>query len=427
MMIGRVRGGAPPARARTRAQSRPGGPFRLFLGARLLSLLGDHLFTVALAFAVLEAGHGPAALGAVMAAELVPKIILTPAAGAWCDRLDRRRVLIAGDLVAGAVTAAVAVAVLLGVATVPVLMLLAALLGAATSFFDPAAMGLIAELVDEPGRRDASARLGLASSAAMIAGPAAAGVLVAAAGPGPVIALDAVSFALSAALLARVRRRALPTRPAAESSLLAGVREGWREFAGQTWLWLLTAQFATFVFCGLALFNVLGPVIARERFGGAAAWGLIQAGLGAGFLLGRLASFVFTPARPALAACLLVAATVPANVALAFAGSPVPVMLCQALTGCALAMYATVWTTLVTVRIPEDRLSRVVATDQAISLATLPLASAAMAAVAGVIGFAAALTGGAAVTLLVTAFVARTRAIGAVRERSAPPDEDVPR
>ncbi|MCK2215379.1 MFS transporter [Actinomadura sp. ATCC 31491] len=393
-----------------------GGPFRWFLGARLLSMAGDHLFTVALAFAVLEAGHPAAALGAVVAAGLVPKIVLTPLAGTWCDRLDRRLVLVAGDLVAAAATAAVAAVVVAGGASVPVLVLLAALLGAATAFFDPAAMGLIAEIVPEPRRRQANASLGLVSSAAMIAGPALAGVLVALLGPAPVIAADAVSFALSAALLARIDRPR-PARPAAaRRSLLGDLGEGWREFARQTWLWLLTAQFAVYVCGGLTLFTVLGPVIARDRLGGASAWGLIQAGLGVGYLAGRLVSFRFRPARPALAACLLVAATVPGNVALACAGSPLPVLLGQALTGWALAVYATLWSTLVTGRIPEDRLSRVVAADQAISLTTLPLASAAVAALAAVTGYRAALVGGAAATLLVTALVARTRAIGAVRD-----------
>ncbi|NRQ35268.1 MFS transporter [Nonomuraea sp. NN258] len=393
-----------------------GRPYRFFMGARLLSLLGDHMFRIALAFAVLEAGHPPAVLGVVVAAELVPKIVLTPLAGTWCDRLDRKLVLVIGDLVAAAITAALVAVLLLGAATVPVLVLLAALLGAATSFFDPAAVGLIAEIVPEPRRREASAALGLASSAAMLVAPAVAGGLVALIGPAPVIAIDAISFALSAALLRRIRSGGRRPSPPSRPSMLDDLREGWREFARQRWLWLLSTQFAAFVFCGLALFTVLGPVVARDRLGGAAAWGLIQAGLGVGYLTGRLASFRFRPARPARAACLLVAATVPANVALAFAGSPVPVLLGQALTGCALAMYATLWTTLVTTRIPQDRLSRVVATDQAVSLTLLPLASVAAVAVADAVGFRAALVGGAVVTVLITALVAGTRAIGAVRD-----------
>ena len=90
-----------------------------------------------------------------------------------------------------------------------------------------------------------------------------------------------------------------PARP-----LLREFGEGWRQFAGRSWLWLTTVQFALFNLITWAPYLVLGPVLARDYLGGARAWGLIQAASGAGALLAGLGLLGRKPRRPMLAATL---------------------------------------------------------------------------------------------------------------------------
>jgi predicted MFS family arabinose efflux permease len=393
----------------------PTPAFRWFFGARTLSMFGDHMYAVGLAFAVLKVSPTPGALGAVLMAGLLPKIVITPLAGAWCDRLDRRWVLATGDVVAAVVTAITVIALATDSASVSLLIVLAILLGSATSFFDPAAVGLIAEIVDRPHRRQANASLGVAGSAARIVGPALAGVIVAWLGPAAVVAANSASFLLSAVCITMIRAAAAPPTSAPVSTLRA-VWEGWREFGRLTWLWLLTIQSAVYVFCGLAIFNVVGPLAAQDRWGGAAAWGTIQAGLGVGFLVGRLVSARYQPARPALAAALVILLTIPSAVSLAFSPVPLVVAFTQVFAGAGLAINATIIGTLFTQLVPSDRISRIVATDQVLTLAAMPLAYALVGVVAPAIGFAASLVGGAVVIIATTALLTVHPAIRAIRE-----------
>jgi MFS family permease len=200
-------------------------PFRLFLAGRLVSLLGSAMTPVALAFAVLDAAGRPTDLGVVLACQILPQLTLVLVGGVVADRFPRRAVLLGSHLVAGTTQAAVAAVIVTGHYHLALVAALAAGNGAAEAFASPALRGIVAELVPAGATQRANASLATARNASRIAGPTVSGLLVVTVGAGWSIALDAASFLLAAALLARLRPGAVPARP--RPHLVRDLREGW--------------------------------------------------------------------------------------------------------------------------------------------------------------------------------------------------------
>jgi hypothetical protein len=145
--------------------------------------------------------------------------------------------------------------------------------------------------------QQANALLGLSRSMAFVVGPAVAGVIAATTNPGIVFVVDAATFAVSATSLALLR---LPRsrREGERQSFLADLKGGWHELVTHTWLWVIVVWASTFLCLVIAPFLTLGPVIAKESLGGAAAWGIIAAGWGAGSLGGGLLALRWSPRGP---------------------------------------------------------------------------------------------------------------------------------
>jgi MFS family permease len=182
------------------------------------SLIGDWLSFVAVAVLALDGGGGAFGLALVFAAHLLPGAMLAPVAGALVDGLDRRRVLVAADLIAAAVTVAMTAAALAGAfAAIPLLLLVRS---AATSLVPPGEAAAVRRLVGEADLLPANGVLAATWSVAYVAGMALGGA-AAMLGPALALALDATSFALAAALHATLP--ALPP-PAARRRLGAIVR-----------------------------------------------------------------------------------------------------------------------------------------------------------------------------------------------------------
>ena len=121
--------------------------FRLLYAGQAVSLLGDGMVGVALAFGVLEVSGSPSALGIVLAARMVPTVALLLAGGVIADRLPRRAVMVAADLVRLVSHGLMAALLISGSAQVWSLALLAAVNGAGTAFFAPASTALLPTLV----------------------------------------------------------------------------------------------------------------------------------------------------------------------------------------------------------------------------------------------------------------------------------------
>src|SRR5215207_6800451 len=178
--------------------------FRLLWTAQSLSSIGDSMVLVAVPFAALQIGGSPTAVGLVFAAGLTPRIALTLVGGVWADRLPRQHVMIAADVVRSVGQAAGAFVLLTGYAELWQLALIAAIHGSGAAFFTPAASGFIPETVSAPRLQQANALIGISRNVFAVVGPALAGVLIHAYGPGWAYAIDALTFALSASFLVRL-------------------------------------------------------------------------------------------------------------------------------------------------------------------------------------------------------------------------------
>ncbi len=200
--------------------------FRLLFTGQAVSVLGDALLPVALAFAILDGLDGSAAqLGLVLAAQVVPMTFLVLPAGVWADRLPRRALMLASDLGRAVVQAITAVLLLTGHAQLWQLIVLSAAYGALEAFFRPAAGGLTPALVPPDELQQANALVGLAQNAGHVLGPAAAGALLVVFSPGAALAVDAATFVVSAAFLFALREpRAAPAPARAHPELLARAR-----------------------------------------------------------------------------------------------------------------------------------------------------------------------------------------------------------
>ncbi len=226
--------------------------------------------------------------------------------------------------------------------------------------------------VSPPRLQQANAILGLSRNGAFVLGPAVAGVVVAVWNPGVVFAVDAGTFVVSVLCLALLRPRRAP-RKKKQESFAAELAGGWHELVSRTWLWAIIVWATTWMFAVGAPFITLGPVVAKESLGGAAAWGMIAAAFGVGALMGGVLALRWKPQRPMLACCLLVFLSIPAVVLLALRVPAPAIAAAQMLTGIAMGFFGAMWQTTLQQHVPEEALSRASAYDWMGSFAFLPL------------------------------------------------------
>jgi MFS family permease len=235
--------------------------FRLLFLGQGISMLGDRMVGVALAFAVIELGGSASDVGLVLAAGMLPRVATLLAGGVVADRTSRREVMIAADLVRLASQATMAALVVSGAGEIWMLAALAGVTGAGTGFFVPASTGLLPEIVPDEDLQPANALRATAVSSSEIAGPALAGIVVAAAGAGWAIAADAATFAASAVCLALLRPPAREVRD--RTSFFSDLRDGWVAFSSRRWVWAVVLYFAIANLCWGA-WTALGPVVAHR-------------------------------------------------------------------------------------------------------------------------------------------------------------------
>lgn len=345
--------------------------FRLLFLGQATSFLGDGIVGVALAFAVLDLTGSVADLGLVLAARLAPLVVVLLVGGVFADRLSRRAVMVSADAVRFAGQGLLATLVLSGTAQLWQIILLQAVHGAASAFFLPAVTGLVVQTVARGRLQEANALRTFAQSAGFIAGPPLAGVLVATVGAGSAIALDAATFAVSAACLAVLR---VPRgEPSPTNTLLRDLAEGWGAYVSRRWLIGANALAALGNLLVLAPFFVLGPAVARSELGGATAWGLILAAYGVGALVGAAAALRLRPRRPLLVGLGMVVLWAP-PLALLARGAPAWVVAAFAvLAGSQITLLNTLWETALQQLIPARFLSRVVAYDWVTAIVFQPL------------------------------------------------------
>jgi MFS family permease len=272
---------------RTSRQLAPFGVagFRLLFASTLASSVGTLLAAIALAIDVKQRTNSGLWVGAVLIVDFLPTIVVGLVLGPLLDRLDRRKLMIAADLLRAAVFAALPFAT--NAATIVALALVA---GLATGFFRPAVYAGVPNLVSDALLGSANALLQTVENAAWAVGPLLGGVLTAAWGPHAAYWINAVSFLISAMLVVRIPTRLLQSATALTRGHWTDLKDGFavvfrsRPLLAVLFGWGLAAL-------GSGAITVSEVFLAQNTLhGGDFGYGLLYGAIGAGLVVGSLVS-----------------------------------------------------------------------------------------------------------------------------------------
>jgi MFS family permease len=370
---------------------------RVFL-AQVISTIGDFFVPVAISFAVLDLTGSVSDLGLVLFARILGQVLFFLAGGVWADRLPRQQVMVASHVVRFFSQGLLGVLLVSGNAQIWELIALQLVHGAATGVFRPAASGLTPQLVPAEELQAANGLMYLTLSIGGIVGPAVGGLLVATAGAGWALIGDAVTFAVGAVLLSRVRPLGYVPRP--RESFWQELAGGWREVRSRTWLWASIADFALFQMIYLATIMVLGPLVAKESLGGAGAWAAILVAFSFGTLVGNALAIRVRPHRPLIFAWSIILLCGPSLVLLAFRTPAWTIAVTEIGSGLAIGLAGTLWETTLQRNVPREALSRVSSYDWMGSTALRPLGLAIVGPIAIAIGVKETLLAAFALTMI---------------------------
>jgi len=405
--------------------------FRLLLAERLIAPASVGFSMVGVSFAVLKVTNSATDLSYVLAAQIAPALVFALIGGVAADRFPPQRVIVAANLLMALGEGTFGVLVLTGRPPLWAMIGLEALTGTGVAIFYPASQALLPRIVPLAMLQDASAISRLAMNSGQMSGAAVAGLLVAAAGPGWALTLCGLGMVATVPLLLSIRGArddlrprighdaAREAEPAAASSMLTELREGWSEFRSHTWLWVIVAQFCVVLMAWYGAFSVLGPVVAKEHLGGPAAWGAITAADSVGLITGGLVSLRFTPRRPMLFVVLTGAAVAISPLSLAMV-LPLPAV-CVASFGLGVfvEMMMVQWTVTLARNIPPDKLARVSSYDVLGSVMAMPVGALIAGPLGTAIGISAAQYAAAATIIVASALALIPRDIRTMRSTDA--------
>jgi MFS family permease len=362
--------------------------YRLLAAGMSVSLLGDGLFLVALAWQVYSLSDAPTALATVGIAMTIPTITCLLIGGAVSDRFDRRMVMLAADTIRAAALAVLAALAVTRALTIPELMAIAVAYGAATAFFNPASDALVPQLLPADALAQANSLDQLIRPVMLrLAGPALGGLAVSAIGAGWTFGLDAGSFAASVVALLAMSPRPAPC-DAKEKAGVKEIKAGLRYVRGHAWLWatLVSAAVAYLLFMGPT--EVLLPFVVKHRFAdGARDLGLIFAAGGLGSLVCALA--IGQLGLPRRSLTFMYAVWTVATLAVAGYGLSSGLwglMLASVLFNTLETAGTIAWATAKQRHVPAQLLGRVSSLDWLISIGLLPLSYAVTGPISAALG-----------------------------------------
>ena len=395
-------------------------PFRFLLAGRTVNALGNSFAPIALAFAVLDLTGSATDLGFVVGARTVVNVIFLLFGGVLADRLPKNLLLVGSSALAALTQGAVAVLVLTGTATIPLLIGLSALNGMVAALALPASSSMLPLTVPADIRQQANAISRVALNSAAILGAPIAGIVVAAIGPGWGIVIDATTFVLAGLCFLVLKLPAVP-QPAERPHLIADLRTGWSEFRSRTWLWVVVAGFAVFnAAWGGGLF-ILGPLVADDTFG-RRAWGFLLAAQTGGMIVGALIAMRLRLRRMLY---LGVACCIPLAGPVFLLGIYPRVWLLLPVAfvgGLALEQFGVAWETSMQEHVPADKLARVYSYDMVGSFVAMPVGEMTIGPIAGAAGLEPTLIGaGLLMTLAVLAMLS-SRDVRELRHKLPEPE-----
>ena len=383
-------------------------PFALLWSGQTVSRLGDSLYAIALAWWVLEKTGSAAAMGVVLICSTIPMLLFLLLGGVVVDRLPRVRLMLASDLLRGALVGLIAFLAFQQWLELWQLFVLSALFGVVRAFFYPAYTAIIPDLVPAEMLPSANSLRSISLQVAQIIGPGIGAAIVAFGGTPLAFALDGASFLISAGCLL-----ALPHTPAARksapaaASALQDVRKGISAVLHSPWLWitLAIASLSTIFLDGPDA--AVMPLLVKQHFGARvgvyalfttlAAAGAIGAALWLGHFKRLRRRGLLTYGAWLTAGVMLVAIGLLTSIA----GVSVAVFI----QGAAITTIGLAWMNTLQEFVPSDLLGRVSSIDMLVSSALVPIGY-------GVAGIAADTLGAAPVFILGGAIGAAIIALG---------------
>jgi MFS family permease len=380
--------------------------FRLLWSGMCISLVGDGIFLVAMAWQVYALSNAPTALAFVGIAMSISTIAFLLLGGVVSDRHDRRRVMLCADAVRAVAIGAMALLALTGQLALWHVVVLVAIYGAGTAFFSPAFDAIVPDVLPAEELAQANALDQFVRPVALrLAGPALGGVLVDVTGAGAAFAIDAASFALSAVALLLMSPRARTAVQSEGVGVAGEIRAGFDYIRRHTWLWVTFASAAVAYLLFMGPAEVLLPFMVRnDLHGSASELGLVFAAGGVGSV--GCAILMGQRGLPRRDITFMYLAWTVATLAVAGYGLATAVwqLMVFSLLFNALETAGTiVWATAKQRHVPSALLGRVSSLDWLISIGLLPISFALTGPVSAAIGVRATLIGagliGAAVTL----------------------------
>lgn len=335
-------GPSPPPSRRTSPDDPPRGPtdspsYRRTLGnrpflllwvAQLVSQSGDYIFDVALLWLVLETTRSPFAVALVVTGTILPAVVLGPFLGVYIDRWDRRRTLVATNVVEGVVVAVLSGFVIAGVTSLSLLFAIVVVLGAGATTVRVATSAYVPSVVPVRDLPPANSLLSLSGSMNQIVGLSIGGVFVALLGVALPIEYDALSFFAAAVLLLAIpRATADSVPPRSESQFRTELREGFAFIRQHRFMLEIIAIGIVVNFFANGVSALMAPYAAFVLHGGAADYGFLGAFVAVGSLVGAAAmgrvNTRHTAGRYLLAGGVAIGASI---LALGFVGTLAPAL-----------------------------------------------------------------------------------------------------
>ncbi|HCI82461.1 MAG TPA: MFS transporter [Ktedonobacter sp.] len=380
-------------------------PYAIIWIGQTISNLGDGIFTIALAWQVLLMTHSGLAMGTVLIAAMIPRLVFVLIGGVAADRFPRRLIILWSDGGRGVIVLLVSVLGFMGLLQFWQLIVEAFIFGIVDGFFNPAVNAITPDLVEKDDLTSANALGSFGNTLAQLFGPVLGAGLIALITPMGAFFVNAISFFISVALLLSVKipERHMNRNAALEvqeqesiavdgeaqleqtverrgfRGVVSDVKEGFVALRQSRWLWVTTvsASFGNIGF--MATLAVAMPKLVHDTYGqGAWLLGLIEATSAIGSMLGLL--LVGQATRLRKRGLLSYLSMVVTCLGILILGLPFPrsaapfiAPLASVLIGFGLSFFNTIFFTVLQEIIPSDKLGRVISLDTLGSFAMIPI------------------------------------------------------
>jgi len=349
--------------------------FLLVWAGQTLSMFGSRLTYIALLWWVLEKTGSATALAGVAIATVLPTFFLGPIAGVFIDRLDRRRLMLAMDLVNGVIIGTAATLLFIGRLQIWQIYLFSILSSTATVFHRPSLQSSIPNLVEPEQLTKANSLYQISNGITGVVGPALGGILVGFIGSGPTMWVDAITFFVAGISLFLV---AFPSPRAVKDSgfrsILSDTMFGFRFLYHKKALLFILLLFALVNFL-LAPTSILFPIMAKDVLNvGAQGFGLFGSAISVGMIFGGLLTARLKRFRRHSLG--IICGLVLLGVMLAVFGcsrNMILSMLSLAIVGLAVAIVNTLEAVIFQTRVPNELQGRVFASQSAITDGLQPI------------------------------------------------------